>query len=65
MKDLRYKIQNVLNYFVDDVLGIVQNFSNNQAGSIKHPKPEYIDKHSIHSIIVESITWTQQGNVLL
>ena len=26
MKDPRYKIQKSLNYFVDDVLGIVQNF---------------------------------------
>ena len=55
MKDLRYKIQNALNYFVDDVLGIVQNFQITTSWVNKTSKSEYIDKHSHPNSIISGV----------
>ena len=64
MKDLRYKIQNALNYFVDDILGIVQNFQSQSSWVNK--TANRIHRQISHSIALSwSILWTRQGNVLL
>ena len=55
MKDLRYKIQNALNYFVDDVLGVVQNFQITTSWVNKTSKSEYIDKHSHPNSIISGV----------
>ena len=55
MKDLRYKIQTALNYFVDDILGIVQNFQITTSWVNKTAKSEYIDKHSHPNSIISGV----------
>ena len=49
LKDLKYKIQNAINYFVGDVLGIVQNFQITTSWINKTDKTEYIENTSNHN----------------
>ena len=60
MKDLRYKIQNALNYFVDDVLGVVQNFQITTSWVNKTSKSEYIDKHSHPNSIISGVYYVDK-----
>ena len=55
LKDLKYKIQNAINYFVGDVLGIVQNFQITTSWINKTDKTEYIDKHSHPNSIISGV----------
>ena len=55
LKDLKYKIQNAINYFVGDVLGIVQNFQITTSWVNKTDKSEYIDKHSHPNSIISGV----------
>ena len=55
LKHLKYKIQNAINYFVGDVLGIVQNFQITTSWINKTDKTEYIDKHSHPNSIISGV----------
>ena len=48
-------IQNAINYFVGDVLGIVQNFQITTSWINKTDKSEYIDKHSHPNSIISGV----------